>query len=311
MKVYQNTDELPPFKHAVVTIGTFDGVHLGHKQIIHQLIREAGHVEGTAVLMTFYPHPKRVVSTDMKPIYLLNTAEEKYELLHKAGIGHIVVVPFNEEFANQPPVDYIRDFLVGKLHAKTIIIGYDHRFGKNREGDYHMLDALSATFGYTVKEIPERLIRNITISSTRIREALLTGDIAKAEEFLGYPYFFSGKVVEGNKLGRTIGYPTANLEINDPEKLIPANAVYAVLVKHPNHDGLLKGMMNIGTRPTVNGTRRMIEVNLFDVDEDLYGLTLTVTLKKKLRDEVKFDGLNELKNQLAKDKQSSLLALQF
>lgn len=307
MNVYKNTDTLPSFKNAVVTIGTFDGVHQGHMQIIKQLKEEALKINGTAVLITFYPHPKQVVASLKKPIYILNTPEEKYELLHKAGIHNIVVVPFNESFASQPALGYIKDFLVAKFHPHTIIIGYDHRFGKNREGDYHLLEDESGKYGFIVKEIPERILQDVTISSTKIREALLEGDIDTANEFLGYPYFFSGKVIEGNKLGRTIGYPTANLNIEDIEKLIPANAVYAVDVEVENISGRFKGMMNIGVRPTVDGTKRVIEVNIFDFNKDIYGTSVKVYIKKRLRGEVKFNGLDELKTQLGKDKQDALI----
>ncbi|MFT3912461.1 MAG: bifunctional riboflavin kinase/FAD synthetase [Ferruginibacter sp.] len=306
MNVYKNTEELPVFRNAVITIGTFDGVHLGHMQIIRQLVEEAQKVNGTPVLITFYPHPKQVVTSLKKPIFILNTPEEKYELLHKAGIHNIVVVPFNEAFANQPALSYISDFLVKKFQPHTIIIGYDHRFGKNREGDYKLLEEQASTFGYIVKEIPERILQDVTISSTRIREALLAGDIDTANEFLDYSYFFSGKVIEGNKLGRTIGYPTANLQVQYEEKLIPGNAVYAVDVEIENMSGTYKGMMNIGVRPTVDGTKRVIEVNIFDFDKDIYGSNVRVYLKKRLRGEVKFNGLEELKAQLAKDKEAAL-----
>ncbi|MBC7536165.1 MAG: bifunctional riboflavin kinase/FAD synthetase [Ferruginibacter sp.] len=305
MNVYQNTDSLPAFKNAVLTIGTFDGVHLGHMQIIRQLKEEAARVNGTPVLVTFYPHPKLVVASTKKPIFILNSPEEKYQLLYKAGIDNIVVVPFNEEFANQPALNYIRDFLVKKLHPHTIIIGYDHRFGKNREGDYKLLEEQAPVFGFIVKEIPEHVLQDVTISSTKIREALLAGDIDAANGFLGYHYFFTGKVIEGNKLGRTIGYPTANLLLKDEEKLIPSNGVYAVDVVVQDLPGIFKGMMNIGLRPTVNGTNRVIEVNIFDFNLTIYGNNVTVYLKKRLRSEVKFNGLEDLKAQLAKDKNAA------
>ena len=302
MNVYKNTDHLPAFKNAVITIGTFDGVHLGHRQIIEQLKEEAGRVNGTPVLITFYPHPKQVVTSQKKPIFILNSPEEKYALLHEAGINNIVVVDFNEFFANQPAKQYISDFLVENFHPHTIIIGYDHRFGKNREGDYKLLELEAPKFGFKVKEIPEHILQDVTISSTRIREALLVGEIETANNFLGYQYFFTGTVMEGNKLGRTIGYPTANLQLEDAEKLIPGNAVYAVDVKIEAVDGLFKGMMNIGVRPTVDGINRMIEVNIFNFSEDIYGRKLTVYLKRRLRQEIKFNGLEELTSQLAKDK---------
>jgi riboflavin kinase/FMN adenylyltransferase len=305
MRVYTNIEDLPEFKNAVITIGTFDGVHLGHLQIIRQLIKEASAVSGKPVLITFYPHPKQVVASVQKPIFILNTPEEKYELLHHAGISNIVVVPFTKAFAEQPADNYIKDFLVERFHPHTIIIGYDHRFGKDRAGDYHLLENEAANFGYKVKEIPEHVLQNVTISSTKIREALLSGDIDTANEFLGYDYFFSGIVIEGNKLGRTIGYPTANLQITDEQKLVPANGVYAVDVTVEDF-GKYKGMMNIGTRPTVNGTSRVIEVNIFDFDEMIYGKLVKVSLKKRLRSEIKFNGLDALKEQLAKDKENSL-----
>ncbi|MEO7523128.1 MAG: bifunctional riboflavin kinase/FAD synthetase [Ferruginibacter sp.] len=306
MNVYKNTEELPVFKNAVITIGTFDGVHLGHMQIIGQLIKEAENVNGTPVLITFYPHPKQVVASVKKPIFILNTPEEKFQLLHKAGIDNIVVVSFDEAFSNQSALSYISEFLVKKFHPHTVIIGYDHRFGKDRQGDYKLLEEQADKFGYIVKEIPERILQDVTISSTRIREALLAGDIETANEFLGYHYFFTGKVVEGNKLGRTIGYPTANLEVDYEGKLIPGNAVYAVDVEIEGIDQAFKGMMNIGMRPTVDGTKKMIEVNIFDFDQDIYGSNVQVSLKKRLRGEVKFNGLDELKAQLGRDKEESL-----
>ena len=309
MKVYRDIGALPEFKKAVITIGTFDGVHLGHKQIIKQLLKEAAAVAGTPVLITFHPHPKQVVASVQKPIFMLNNPEEKYNLLHDAGIPNIVVVPFNSEFANQPASSYISDFLVNKFHPHTIIIGYDHKFGKNRSGDYHLLEKESGNYGYIVKEIPEHILQNVTISSTRIREALLSGDIDTANEFLGYNYFFSGLVIEGNKLGRTIGYPTANLQVPDEKKLIPANGVYAVIVKVEGYEHAFKGMMNIGVRPTVNGTTRVTEVNIFDFDASIYGRMVKVTLQKRLRSEVKFNGLDALKEQLALDKLSAIEAL--
>ncbi|MEP7165809.1 MAG: bifunctional riboflavin kinase/FAD synthetase [Ferruginibacter sp.] len=309
MKVYTNIEDLPHFKNAVITIGTFDGVHLGHLQIIRQLIKEADAIKGVPVLITFYPHPKQVVSSVQKPIFILNTPEEKYGLLQHAGIRNIVVVPFTTAFADQPAGNYIKDFLVGKFHPHTIIIGYDHRFGKDRSGDYHLLEDEAVKFDYKVKEIPEHVLQDVTISSTKIREALLSGDIGTANEFLGYDYFFSGMVIEGNKLGRTIGFPTANLQITDTQKLIPVNGVYAVNVTVEGLPGSYKGMMNIGVRPTVDGSNRVIEVNIFDFDEMIYGKPVKVSLKKRLRDEVKFKGLDALKEQLAKDKEEAIIAL--
>ena len=310
MNVHTNIDQLPVFKNAVITIGTFDGVHQGHKQIISQLVKEAHAINGTSVVITFDPHPKKIVGDTLNPVSLLNSPAEKYELLQKAGIGHIVVVPFTKEFAEQPAQSYIRDFLVAKFRPHTIIIGYDHRFGKDRAGDYHLLEAEALRFGYIVKEIPEHVLQDVTISSTRIRKALVSGDIDTANKFLGYEYFFSGIVTEGNKLGRTIGYPTANLSLTDTNKLIPANGVYAVKVWVDGFSETFGGMMNIGTRPTVDGSKLVIEVNIFDFDEMIYGKKVTVMLLKKLREEVKFSGLEALKEQLGKDRKDALSVLE-
>jgi riboflavin kinase / FMN adenylyltransferase len=309
MQVHRSIDNLPVFKNAVITIGTFDGVHNGHRQIINQLIAEAKAIGGETVVITFHPHPKMVIANVRQEIKVLNTLEEKTALLEQYGIDHLVVVPFTDAFAEQTAADYIHHFLVHNFKPHTIIIGYDHRFGKGRQGDYHLLEKEATTSNYLVKEIPEQVLQNVTISSTRIREALLHGDVAAANSLLGYSYFFSGTVTEGNKLGRTIGYPTANIVVADEHKLIPGNGVYAVEIKNQQSAIKNQGMMNIGVRPTVDGTKRVIEVNIFDFDKDIYGDTLTISLVKRLRDEVKFNGLDELKAQLAKDKDNAITAL--
>ena len=311
MHIYTNINNLPSFNKAVITIGTFDGVHKGHQQIIEQLLKEAAAINGSPVLITFFPHPKQVVASNKNPLYIINTPEEKYQLLQQKGIENIVVVPFDKAFAEQSAGAYIENFLVDKFHPHTIIIGYDHRFGNNREGDYQLLEAEAGKHGFEVREIPEHVLQDVTISSTKIREALLGGDIDTAERYLGYKYFFTGRVVQGNQLGRTIGYPTANLQIENEQKLVPANGVYAVSVSMQGKKDRHKGMMNIGVRPTVDGTKRVIEVNIFDFDEMIYGSDLTITLHKQLRQEVKFNGLEELKAQLAKDKQNATEALVF
>ncbi len=305
MKVYRDINSLPVFTNAVITTGSFDGVHTGHVQIIEQLLKEAEKINGTPVLITFYPHPKQVVQMKEKALYILNTPEEKYELLHSKGIKNIVVVPFDTSFSQLPAQEYISSFLVEKFQPSVIVVGYDHRFGNNREGNFDLLKSKEVEYNFEVKEIPEHVLKNITISSTKIRAAILEGDIEKAASYLGYHYYFSGFVIQGNKIGRTIGYPTANLQIEDEYKLVPANGVYAVDVQLNSRK--LKGMMNIGIRPTVDGTKRVIEVNIFGFDEDIYGQTLKITLKKNLRSEVKFAGLDELKTQLAKDKEDAIL----
>ncbi len=309
MHVYRDIDKLPVFKNAILTIGTFDGVHVGHCQILHQLVTEANAVHGTPVVITFYPHPKQIVRGTDQPVYILNTSEEKFRLLHAKGIEHIVVVPFDKRFAEQTAAMYIENFLIEKFHPHTIITGYDHHFGKNREGDYHLLEAYSKKAGFTVKEIPEHILQNVIISSTKIRESLLKGDIAMANKFLGYAYFFSGFVMHGNKLGRTIGYPTANINISEKDKLIPAFGVYAVSIKIPGKEDLYKGMMNIGVRPTVSGATRMIEVNIFEFEEDIYEANVTIHVISRLRSEIKFENLDALKLQLDQDKKEAITLL--
>jgi riboflavin kinase / FMN adenylyltransferase len=305
MQVHTHIDQLPFFRNAVVTIGTFDGVHTGHQQIIAQLKEEAHAISGETVIITFHPHPRKVVAH--KEVFILNTLQEKIELLSEKGIDHLVVVPFDEQFASQTAKEYVEHFLWEKFHPHTVIIGYDHRFGHSRQGDYHLLEDFGHQLGFLVKEIPEHVLNNITVSSTRIREAILNSDIATANNYLGYDYFFEGIVIEGNKLGRTLGYPTANLFVETTEKLIPGNGVYAAIAA--TDQSTYKAMMNIGLRPTVDGKKRMIEVNLFDFNQDLYGKKLRVYLKEYLRGEIKFDGLDALKNQLALDKASALRLL--
>ncbi|HEY4877156.1 MAG TPA: bifunctional riboflavin kinase/FAD synthetase [Puia sp.] len=314
MNVHRNLERLPDFKNAVITIGTFDGVHTGHQKIIQQLKQEAEKINGETVIITFHPHPRKIVSS--KEIKLINTLQERIELLSEKKVDHLIIIPFTEIFSQQSPEEYVHDFLVKKFHPHTIIIGYDHRFGKNRAGDYHLLEKLSSEENYILKEIPVHVLNEISVSSTRIREAIASGDIKTANELLGYDFFFEGAVVVGNKLGRTIGYPTANLKIEDEEKLLPGDGVYAVDSSMVNGqwsidslftiDHSRKGMMNIGFRPTIDGKQKTIEVNIFNFDEDIYGKKLRIYVKQYLRGEQKFAGLNALKEQLAKDKEAAI-----
>lgn len=310
MQVHRNIEQLPSFRNAILTIGTFDGVHLGHGSIIAQMKSLAKEVTGETVILTFHPHPRRIVGKEPQAVLLLNTLPEKIRLLEEAGIDHLVVIPFTPEFAIQPPRAYVEDFLIRYFKPNTVIIGYDHRFGHNREGDFKLLETYAQNKAFGLVEIPGKLLEASTISSTRIRQALLQGDVHLASNLLGYDYFFEGMVVKGNQLGRTLGYPTANLQLTDNEKLIPANGVYAVTVRLTgpvsNGEAQLKGMMNIGVRPTVDGLSRVIEVNIFDFDADIYGQTIQVTLKHWLRAEQKFSGLEALKEQLARDKATSM-----
>jgi riboflavin kinase/FMN adenylyltransferase len=325
MQIYYHTDQLPAFRRAVITIGTFDGVHIGHAQILQQLRQEAARIDGETVIVTFYPHPRKIVRGGTAEVRLINTLEEKIQLLSWQQVGHLVVVPFTEAFSQMTAEQYVKDFLLARFQPHTVIIGYDHRFGKGRQGDYHLLEDFSRSEGFELQEIPVHLLDAVSVSSTRIREAIAGADIESANQLLGYPFFFSGQVMEGRRLGRTIGFPTANLQVGSPDKLIPGDGVYAVEVEivdagsvsltapgtgaSPFGGNRWKGMMNIGIRPTVDGRERTIEVNIFDFNEDLYGWELRVFVNKFLRGEEKFNGLDALKAQLAKDKQDSLAAL--
>ena len=312
MKVHRDINSLLQFSNSAITIGTFDGVHSGHRQIIHQLKKEAAVNEGESVIITFDPHPRMILNLkkNQPSIRLLTTLSEKIELLNKHEIDHLVIVPFTLDFSNQPAEEYISEFLVAKFHPKTIIIGYDHRFGNNRAGDYKLLEKCQEKYQYEVKEIPEHVLNHVKISSTKIRSALEDNDIETANECLGYDYFFEGKVIKGNQLGRTLGYPTANLEIQNANKLIPADGIYAVNVsieKENNSSGYFvpesfhQGMMSIGYRPTIGDNQRMIEVNIFDFKENIYGRTIRVYVKSFMRKEEKFDNLEALKNQISID----------
>ena len=328
MEVYRSVEQLPPFKNAVVTIGTFDGVHEGHRKIIDHLKQEAETINGETVIITFHPHPRKVVSSAILGIRLINTLDEKIELLAEAGIDYLVIIPFTEAFANQSAEDYIQNFLIKNFHPHTIITGYDHRFGKDRLGDYRLLEKMAPVYNYVLKEIPKHVLDEIAISSTNIREALIHSDIETANKLLGYDFFFEGVVVDGDKLGRKLGYPTANLKVSDEEKIILGNGIYAVYVEIledqipkpklrdsnsysllTTHHSLLKGMMSIGFRPTVDGKNKVIEVNIFDFDKEIYGKIIRVYVKKYLRPEIKFNDLDELVKQIDQDKIESLKIL--
>jgi riboflavin kinase/FMN adenylyltransferase len=316
MQVHRDIHTLPAFRNAVITIGTFDGMHTGHQQITRLLKDEAKKINGESVIITFHPHPRMVLQAS-KPILqkettarisLLNTPDEKIFLIENQGIDHLVIVPFTHEFSLLSAEQYIKHFLVEKFHPHTIIIGYDHRFGTQRQGNYKLLEQYADEYKYTVKEIPEHVINNIVISSTKIREAIAAGDVETANNYLGYDYFFEGIVVDGDKIGRTLGYPTANLKLTDENKLIPCDGIYAVMIT-VNNSQTNKGMLSIGVRPTIGGTKRTIEVNIFDFDKDIYGQQVRVYVKKYLRPEEKFSGLDALKDQLAIDKQEALKVL--
>ena len=304
MKLHNSTDNLPVFKNAVITIGTFDGVHCGHQQIIQKLKDTASAAGGESVIITFHPHPRKVVSSVVTGIRLINTLQERIDLMAKSGIDHLVVVPFTDFFANQSAEEYISDFLVDKFHPHTIIIGYDHRFGKDRTGNYKLLEEKAPVYNYRLMEIPEHLLDAAKVSSTNIRSAIIHGQVDEANKLLGYHFFFEGEVVHGDKIGRTLGYPTANLKILEEEKIIPGDGIYAVTADVDGKN--YKGMMSIGFRPTINGKKRVVEVNLFDFSREIYGQVIRVYVVKYLRSEVRFNGLEALKEQLHLDKVESL-----
>lgn len=307
MKVHTHIKDLSSFQKAVITIGTFDGVHLGHQQIISRLVAEAGRIVGESVIITFDPHPREIIGTTRQPIPLLNTLSEKVHLLQKAGVDHLVVVPFTPAFGAMDADTYVQDFLIRSFHPHTVIIGYDHRFGKDRKGDFALLESYRAKGHFELLEIPGHLLNESSVSSTRIRKALQEGNMTEANALLGYTYYFEGTVIEGNKLGRTLGFPTANLQIENAQKLIPANGVYVVKASLPAEGPEVYGaMMNIGLRPTIGGNKRMIEVNLFEFDRDIYGGTVQVEVLQQLRLEQKFEGLEQLKAQLSADKKMAL-----
>jgi len=306
MKVHYNLKDLPQFNKGVITTGAFDGVHKGHQQIIGRMKEIAANIGGETIIITFHPHPRKVTSSIPGEIKQLTSLNERIVLLEKSGIDHLVVIPFDYQFSNLSASDYITEFLVAHFHPHTIIVGYDHRFGKGRTGDFELLKNSGLSIGFNVEQINEQLVDNEIVSSTQIRNYLADKNIVKANDLLGHAYSFDGFIVRGNQIGRTIGFPTANLHINDEEKLIPANGVYAVRVTGACFGGnTLDGMMNIGVRPTVDGHKKVIEVNIFDFNADIYEETISVMVYDYIRGEVKFNGLDALKAQLNEDVNSS------
>ncbi len=304
MKVYRSFEEFDRLDKAIVTQGTFDGVHLGHQKILRQLKDIAAREGGETVLLTFFPHPRMVLQPDDNTLRLLETIEEKIEHLANEGLDHLLIIPFTKAFSRQNAEEFVRDILLGKLGMHTMVIGYDHRFGKNREGSFEHLKELAPVYDFTVEEITAEDIDAVTISSTKIRKALQEGDLLTANSFLGYPYRVSGVVVNGHKKGKEIGLPTANIEVSDRYKLVPGDGVYAVNVYWSGTK--VGGMANIGKQPTFQNRQHAFEVHLFNFSEDLYGQALQVEFVARLRDEMRFNGILELKEQLEKDKFAAL-----
>jgi riboflavin kinase/FMN adenylyltransferase len=307
MKIYHGLDDFTPLDYAVVTSGTFDGVHVGHQKILSRLREIANKNRGETVVITFWPHPRLVLRPDDSSLKLLNTFEEKAELLKGQGIQHLIRIPFTKEFSQHTSEEFIKKILVEIIGTKKLVIGYDHRFGKNREGSFEQLIINGPKYGFDVEEIPRQDIDHIAVSSTKIRQALEEGDIETSIHLIGEAYRITGRVVKGDKIGRTLGFPTANMEIDTRHKLVPADGIYAVTVDYEH--STYSGMLYIGNRPTINGTKQNIEVNIFDFDKEIYGESITVHLQKRLRGDMKFNDLEELKLQLQKDKTEALDAL--
>ena len=302
MKIVQNTSNFSDKEKTYVTIGTFDGVHFGHQKIIEKLIDEAKKAGKKSVVLTFFPHPRMVLQKDVS-LELINTIEERATLLEKTGLDYLIIHPFSKEFSRMTALEFVRDILVNQLNISKLIIGYDHHFGKNREGNITQLTEYSHLYDFKVEEIPAQDIDDVSVSSTKIRRALATGNLKTANNFLGYNFMLNGNVVNGKKLGGKIGYPTANIDIKESYKLIPKTGVY--IVKSTIDEKTIFGMMNIGNRPTVNGNHQTIEVHFFDFNQNLYDRNLTIELIYFLRDEEKFDSVEILIQQLKKDEKTA------
>ena len=303
MITIQNTTKFDNQQPSVVTIGTFDGVHIGHRKLLDRLINDAKLLNLKATVLTFFPHPRMVLQQDAD-IKLLNTIEEKIKILEKIGLDNLIIYPFTQEFSRLSATEFVQKILVNGLNSKKIIIGYDHRFGRNRNADIKDLITFGKTFGFKVDEIPAQEIDEVSVSSTKIRKALETGDIATANLYLGYEYMLTGMVKKGKGLGRQLNFPTANLHIEESYKLIPQNGVY--VVKSEINNTVVYGMMNIGFNPTVSGTEKSIEIHFFDFDQNLYDQKLQIDIIDRIRDEDKFDSVDQLKAQLEIDKKTSL-----
>tara|TARA_B100000508_G_scaffold136157_1_gene128784 strand:- start:24865 stop:25809 length:945 start_codon:yes stop_codon:yes gene_type:complete len=303
VKVFQGFEELTNIPHPVLTIGTFDGVHLGHQKIIKQLNDEAEKVGGESVLFTFYPHPRMVLFPDSHGLKLIQTQVEKLEKLQRIGLKNVIVHPFTKEFSRLTATEFVRDYLVNKLNIKTIVIGYDHQFGKNREGTLELLQELGPIYGFNVIEIGPEDIDEVNVSSTKIRNALKDGNIELANAYLDEPFELNGKVVHGEEIGKSMGYPTANIDIQNDIKIIPKKGVYAVRVVREDKSEYF-GILNIGNRPTINSKGELsIEVHILDFEKEIYDERLTLRLLKRVRDEERYENKEALKAQITEDEQ--------
>lgn len=302
LEVVNNIFNFKTESKTFVTIGTFDGVHFGHQKIIEKLVLEAKNEGKKSVVLTFFPHPRMILQKD-NSLELINTIDERAKLLEKIGLDYLIIHPFSKEFSRTTALEFVRDFLVNQLKISKLIIGYDHHFGKNREGNITQLTEYSQLYDFIVEEIPAQDIDDVSVSSTKIRRALHSGELKTANNYLGYYFMLNGTVVNGKQLGGKIGYPTANIDVKESYKLIPKTGVYVVKSKIDNKD--IFGMMNIGNRPTVDGNHQTIEVHFFDFNQDLYNKNLTIELIYFLRDEHKFDSVESLIHQLKKDEKTA------
>ena len=305
MRIFKGIDELGAFKNSVVTIGTFDGAHKGHQKILSRLNDRAKETQGESILFTFYPHPRMIVFPENHNLKLLQTIDEKIESLASFGLDNLIIYPFTKEFSRLTAFEFVRDILVEKLKVKTLVIGYDHQFGRNREGDLDFLKETAKIFDFDVEEISAEEVQEVNVSSTKIRQSLNNGNIERTNEFLGRPFLCTGKVVEGKRLGRELGFPTLNIEVNNEHKILPKDGVYAVNVQIK--DEHFEGMMNIGQNPTVQKNteqEKKLEVHIFDFDKEVYGAEVKVFFQKFIRDEKTFSNLEELKSQLIQDEKN-------
>ena len=299
MTIYNNINEFNSTDNTILTIGTFDGVHLGHQKVLERLTNSAKENNLKSTVLTFFPHPRTILNPN-KPLKLINSVKERTELLNRSKVDNLIIHPFDKNFSELDPEKYVVEILVKKLKAKIILIGYDHKFGKNRTADITDLKIYGKKYGFKVIEIKAEEISNIAISSTKIRKAISEGNISTAKKYLGYDFSLSGKIVHGKSIGRTLGFPTANIEVKEEYKLLPKNGVYLIqsVINHNKYFG----MMNIGIKPTIKESSKTIEVNFFDFEGDLYDKNIEVNIKKFIRDEIKFDSLELLKSQILKDK---------
>ena len=307
MKIYNCIKDFKPVKNTVVTIGTFDGVHLGHRAIFDKMKSDAQKINGETVVITFYPHPRIVLGLDSGDLKFINTQEKKVNRIEEAGIDHLIIVNFTKQFAGTTSYDFIKDFVVEKIKPAKLIIGYDHHFGKNRRGNFDELSDLGRDFGFKVEQVGEQKKNDLSISSTKIRKLLEAGKVSAANLLLGYEYQITGLVVKGNSIGRSLGFPTANIEVADEFKLIAANGVYVCRVYYMGK--CYKGMSNIGVRPTINHGDLTIEVHIFDFDKRIYNEQITIAFVDRLRDEKKFENLEALTEQLKIDEVNALKIL--